>query len=130
MQDDRYVLRHEWEDSKGKIYERINQESRKQTEQMSSMNSKLERYTALQEQSFDSQKKSEQHLEKLNETMSKIGGDMIDIKYTVKSHEERITTIQGSIDSKQKGSIQILVAIISSAGVVIAAAFGAAHLFF
>lgn len=129
-EEDKYVLRHEWVDSNGKIYERINQNEIKHNKEMSELNNKVDRQTTIQQQSFESQERSEKHLEKLSDTMTNVGNEMTEIKYTVKSHDEKINTIQGTIDTKQKGSVQIVVATIGALGVVIAAAFGFAQVFF
>lgn len=129
-EEDKYVLRHEWIDSNGKIYERINQNEIKHNLEMSELNNKVDRQTTIQQQSFESQERSEKHLEKLSDTMSKVGNEMTEIKYTVKGHEEKINAIQGSIETKRKGSVQIIVALIGLAGTLIGAAFAFAQIFF
>ena len=60
--DEKYVLRHEWERNNGKIYERINENDRKQTEAINNLNSKVDKQTLIQEQTYESQKKQESHL--------------------------------------------------------------------
>nr|WP_279390484.1 hypothetical protein [Staphylococcus sp. NRL 19/737] len=130
LEEDKYVLRHEWERHNGKIYEKINQNEIKHNKEMSELNNKVDKQTTIQQQSFESQARSEKHLEKLSDTMTSIGSEMTDIKYTVKGHDEKINAIQGVIDTKQKGSVQIITVTISTVGVVVAAAFGFAQVFF
>lgn len=62
--------------------------------------------------------------------MTNVGNEMTDIKYKVMSHEEKIETIQGTIETKQKGSVQIIVALIGLAGTLVGAAFAFAQVFF
>lgn len=129
-EEDKYVLRHEWIDSNGRLREKINQNEIKHTKEISELNNKVDRQTTIQQQSYESQERSEKHLEKLNDTMTNVGSEMTEIKYTVKNHDEKINSIQGTIDTKQKGSVQIIVATIGAIGVVVAAAFGFAQVFF
>ena len=55
---------------------------------------------------------------------------MTDIKYKVMSHDEKIDAIQGSIESKKKGSVQVIVALIGLAGTIVGGAFAFAQAFF
>ncbi|MDN6063188.1 MAG: hypothetical protein L0I39_06090, partial [Staphylococcus simulans] len=80
--------------------------------------------------SFESQERSEKHLEKLSGTMERLGDEVIDIKYKVKSHDDTLHNVQSVISEKQKGNTQIGVAIISGVVAVIVAAFGFAQVFF
>ncbi|HDG7360138.1 TPA: hypothetical protein PFQ79_002624, partial [Staphylococcus pseudintermedius] len=71
--DNKFVLRHEWENSRGKIYEKINENDRKHTEALNKLEKTVDRQVLLQERAFESQERSEKHLETLNETMLKFG---------------------------------------------------------
>ena len=55
MAEDKYVLRHEWEKSRGKIHERINEVDKKHTDRFNSLLNKVDRQTWLQEKSVESQ---------------------------------------------------------------------------
>ena len=129
-EEDKYVLRHEWINGNSKLTEKINENEIKHNKEISELNNKVDRQTTIQQQSFESQERSEKHLEKLSDTMTNVGNEMTEIKYTVKGHDEKINAIQGTIDTKQKGSVQIIVATIGALGVVVAAAFGFAQAFF
>ena len=61
--------------------------------------------------------------------MTNVGNEMTDIKYKVMSHDEKIESIQGTIETKQKGSVQIIVALIGLAGTLVGAAFAFAQVF-
>lgn len=129
-EEDKYVLRHEWIDSNGKIREKINENEIRHTKEISELNNKVDRQTTIQHQSFNEQKETNQNLKDLTQVMTNVGNEMTEIKYTVKGHDEKINAIQGTIDTKQKGSVQIIVATIGAIGVVVAAAFGFAQVFF
>ena len=45
MAEDKYVLRHEWEKSRGKIHERINEVDNKHTDNFNSLLNKVDRQT-------------------------------------------------------------------------------------
>lgn len=125
-----YLAKHEFEAAKNKIYERINDNDRKHTEAINTLEKTVNRQVSLQERSFESQERSEKHLEKLSGTMERLGDEVIDIKYKVKSHDDTLHNVQSVISEKQKGNTQIGVAIISGVVAVIVAAFGFAQVFF
>lgn len=125
-----YMAKHEFEAAKNKIYERINDNDRKHTEAINTLEKTVNRQISLQERSFESQERSEKHLEKLSGTMERLGDEVIDIKYKVKSHDDTLHNVQSVISEKQKGNTQIGVAIISGVVAVIVAAFGFAQVFF
>ncbi|MEX5651214.1 hypothetical protein AB1J05_01715 [Staphylococcus cohnii species complex 1658] len=129
-EENKYVLRHEWERSRGKLNERINEVDKKHTDAINTLNNKVDKQTLLQEKAFESQERSEKHLEKLSDTMTTFGEDFGEIKYKVRSHEEKLVNFQGIIDEKQKGNAQITGIIITGIFSVIVAAIGAAQLFF
>ncbi|WP_145232910.1 hypothetical protein [Staphylococcus arlettae] len=128
--ENKYLAKHEFEAAKNKIYERINDNDRKHTEAINALEKTVSRQVLLQERSFESQERSEKHLEKLSGTMQSLGDQVIDIKYKVKTHDDMLHTVQSVISEKQKGNAQITVAIISGIFTVIAAAFGFAQIFF
>ncbi|RIN46671.1 hypothetical protein BU036_13345, partial [Staphylococcus simulans] len=125
--DNKYLAKHEFEAAKNKIYERINDNDRKHTEAINTLEKTVNRQISLQERSFESQERSEKHLEKLSGTMERLGDEVIDIKYKVKSHDDTLHNVQSVISEKQKGNTQIGVAIISGVVAVIVAAFGFAQ---
>ncbi|MEB7451600.1 hypothetical protein BUY11_11585 [Staphylococcus chromogenes] len=128
--ENKYVLRHEWESARGKIYEKINENDRKHTEALNNLEKTVDRQTILQERSFESQERSEKHLEKLNNTMESFGKDFTDVKYKVQSHDEKLQSVQGIISEKQKANVQITTVFISGVFTVIVAAIGLAKYFF
>lgn len=128
--ENNYVLRHEWIDSNGKIYEKINENDRKNIEALSELKTKVETQTNLQQRTYEEQRETNSNIKNLTQVMTNVGNEMTDIKYKVMSHDEKIETIQGTIETKQKGSVQIIVALIGLAGTLVGAAFAFAQVFF
>ena len=124
------MLRHEWIESNGKIYEKINENDRKNIKALSELKTKVETQTNLQQRTYEEQKETNSNIKNLTQVMTNVGNEMTDIKYKVMSHDEKIETIQGAIETKQKGSVQIIVALIGLAGSLVGAAFAFAQIFF
>lgn len=119
MAEDKYVLRHEWENSRGKIHQRINDVDSKHTDLHNQLLSKVDRQTLLQEKSFESQERSEKHLEKMSESLSTVGTKVTDLEYESKANKKDIESLQGTLREKTKGNTQVIVAWIGVAGVVL-----------
>ena len=79
--EDKYVLRTEWIQNTGKIYEKINENDKKHIEAYSTLDKRLDKQTVLQEKQFESQKRLEKHLEKISNVIEKVGAEFTDVKY-------------------------------------------------
>jgi uncharacterized protein YhaN len=130
MAEDKYVLRHEWENSRGKIHQRINDVDSKHTDLHNQLLSKVDRQTLLQEKSFESQERSEKHLEKMSESLSTVGTRVTDLEYESKVNKKDIESLQGTLREKTKGNTQVIVAWIGVAGVVLPAVITVVAQFF
>ena len=130
MAEDKYVLRHEWENSRGKIHQRINDVDSKHTDLHNQLLSKVDRQTLLQEKSFESQERSEKHLEKMSESLSTVGTRVTDLEYENKANKKDIESLQGTLREKTKGNTQVIVAWIGVAGVVLPAVITVVAQFF
>ena len=119
MDEDKYVLKHEWEKAKGKIHERINEVDNKHTDNFNSLLNKVDRQTLLQEKAFESQSRSEKHLEKMSESLSTVGTRVTDLEYETKSHEKEIKTLQGTVEAEAKGNREVIGYWLGFAGVVL-----------
>lgn len=128
--ENRFLQKHEFEAAKNKIYERINENDRKHTEAINTLEKTVDRQISVQERSFESQERSEKHLEKLSGTMERLGGEIVDIKYKVKTHDDTLNSVKNTISEKQKGNAAITGYIISGIFAVIVAAIGFAQVFF
>lgn len=124
MAEDKYVLRHEWEKSRGKIHERINEVDTKHTENFNSLLNKVDRQTLLQEKSFESQARSEKHLEKMSEALSTVGTRVTDLEYETKSHDKEIKNLQGTVETEVKGNKEVIGYWLGFAGVVLVPLIG------
>lgn len=128
--DEKYVLRHEWERSTGKIYERINENDRKQTEAINSLNNKVDKQTLIQEQTYESQKKQESHLEKISDKMTGFVSEVNDLRYEVKGHDEQLKSFSQILTKKQTFNVGIATAIVTGIFGLLSAAVGLAPILF
>ena len=119
MDEDKYVLKHEWEKAKGKLHERINEVDSKHTDNFNSLLNKVDRQTLLQEKSFESQARSEKHLEKMSESLSTVGTRVTDLEYETKNHEKEIESLQGTVEAEAKGNREVIGYWLGFAGVVL-----------
>ena len=119
MDENKYVLRHEWERSRGKINERINEVDKKHTDNFNGLLNKIDRQTLLQEKSFESQARSEKHLEKMSESLATVGTRVTDLEYATKNHEKEIKDLQGTVEAEAKGNREVIGYWLGFAGVVL-----------
>lgn len=124
------ISRYTFEIEKGKIFRKIDENHQIQSEKIGKLEIAVNRQITLQEAQTESQKKAEKHLENLNSTMSKVGEEVIHIKYKVKAHDDTLQSVSGALSEKQKGNATIAVGIISTIGSIIAAAIAVAPLLF
>lgn len=124
------MLRHEWERNRGKIYEKINENDRKQTEAISSLNNKVDKQTLIQEQTYESQKKQESHLEKISDKMTGFVSEVNDLRYEVKGHDEQLKSFSQILTKKQTFNVGIATAIVGGIFSLLTAAVGLAPILF
>lgn len=124
MAEDKYVLRHEWENSRGKIHQRLNDVDKKHTDSYNQLLNKVDRQTLLQEKAFESQARSEKHLEKMSESLSTVGTRVTDLEYETKSHEKEIKSLQGTVEAEAKGNREVIGYWLGFAGVVLVPLIG------
>lgn len=128
--DDKPVTQYTLEVEKGKIYRKIDENHRIQSDKINALEVTINRQVTLQENTYESQKNTERHLEKLNETMSKVGDEVVHIKYKVKSHDDTLQSVSGALSEKQKDNTAIAVGLIAATGGVIGAAISVAPILF
>ncbi|MDU4110472.1 MAG: hypothetical protein E7H74_25185, partial [Escherichia coli] len=75
-EENKYVLRHEWIEGNGKIYEKINENDRKNIEAISDLKTKIETQTTLQQQTYEAQKETNNNIKDLTSVMTKVGTEM------------------------------------------------------
>ncbi|MCE5038387.1 hypothetical protein [Staphylococcus auricularis] len=119
MSEDKYVLKHEWQESNGKINEKMNQIDNKHTKNYTDLLNRIDKQTILQEKFFESQSKSEQHLEKISTSLSDMGYRVRDLEHDSDTNKKSIQMIQNKIEDEAKGNRDVIVAWISVVGVVL-----------
>lgn len=90
--DERFVLREEFIDNNREIYHKIDENDKRHTSELKDLNNKVDKQIIYQKQAFESQERSEKHLEKLSDTMSNFGREFTDVKYQVKDHSKQLET--------------------------------------
>lgn len=116
--DNRYVLRREWEERNKRFDEDINNN----TIAINNLKTEVEKSAIYARQSYEVQKEMGQDIKELAKEIRNQSRDVLTLSNTVKNHDDSIKGIKGTIDEKQKGSVQIIVAIIGSSGVILTVA--------
>lgn len=128
--NERYVSREEWINNTSKIYQKIDENDKRHTSELKDLNSKVDKQIIYQRQAFESQERSEKHLERINDTIKEFGKEFTDIKYQVKDHDKQIQTFSEVIKEKQGYNVKIICVIISGIASIIVGALGFASAFF
>lgn len=110
MAEEKYVLKHEYEVDKGKIYKRINEEKTDTNARISDLDKLTHVFIESQKPIAKGFEKMDEQLEKLNKTMSSSHETIID-------HGRRIESIEKNVTSREKHNTTIW-------GYVIAGIFG------
>ncbi|WP_419744349.1 hypothetical protein [Staphylococcus sp. LKG3-1] len=113
-----YVLKEDWE----KKNEQIDEDIKNNTLAINDLKSEIEKSTIYAKQSYEVQKEMGKDVKELAKEMRNQSTDVLNLSNAVKNHDDKIKGIQGTIDEKQKGSVQIIVAIIGVSGVIFTAA--------
>lgn len=121
-----YVKRHEFERSNGKIYERINQTDK----QIIALNGKIDTQNAIQEKNYQSQERSEKHLEKISGEITSFKDGFNEVKNQVDKHSDELDKINATVSDKQKWNVGIATAIISGIFALLGTAMQLAPLIF
>lgn len=129
-EENKFVLRHEWEKSKGKVHERINEIDNKHMNLHNDINLKVTTMGNLLERISDNGDKTNETLNMTNQILTEQKDQMKDVKYKVETTINRVDNIESSISERQKGNIQIMVAVITTIGTIVVGALGLAQLFF
>lgn len=125
-EENEYVKRHEFERSNGKIYERINQTDK----QIITLNGKIDTQNAIQEKNYQSQERSEKHLEKISGEITIFKDGFNEVKNQVDKHSDELGKINATVSDKQKWNVGIATAIISGIFALLGTAMQLAPLIF
>lgn len=129
MAEDKYVLRHEWERSRGKIHERINDVDNKHVNLHNDLRLLVTRLNDSNDTLNKNQVTTNETLNKINDNLAGFNDRIKDVEYTSTDTVKRLDSIESSVTERQKGNVQIWVAIIGSIGTIIVGALGLAQLF-
>ncbi|WP_436859915.1 hypothetical protein [Mammaliicoccus lentus] len=129
MAEDKYVLRHEWERSRGKIHERINDVDNKHVNLHNDLRLLVTRLNDSNDTLIKSQTTTNETLNKINDNLTGFNDRIKDVEYTSTTTVKRLDSIESSVTERQKGNVQIWVAIIGGIASIVAGSFGLAQLF-
>ena len=129
-EENKFVLRHEWEKSKGKVHERINEIDNKHMNLHNDINLKVTTMGNLLERISDNGDKTNETLNMTNQILTEQKDQMKDVKYKVETTINRVDNIESSVSERQKGNVQIMVAVITTIGTIVVGALGLAQFFF
>lgn len=130
MTENKHVTYEEWRISREDILEKIKAGDDENMKHINELKEKIAEGNVYQRQSFEVQKDTNEQIKQLNDTNSKQWDAIKEIKFVVKTHEEDIEKLEGTISEKQKNSVQISVALITTVGGIIGGAIGLAQYMF
>jgi len=128
--EDKYVLRYEWERGQGKIHQRINDIDNKHMSLHNDLKLLVTRLNDSNDALIKSQMTTNETLNKINDNLTGFNDRIKDVEYTSDTTVKRLDTIETTVSERKKGNVQIWVAVIGAIAVVIGGAFGLAPLFF
>lgn len=130
MTENKHVTYEEWRISREDILEKIKSGDDENMKHINELKEKIAEGNIYQKQSFEVQKDTNEQIKQLNDTNSKQWDAIKEIKFVVKTHEEDIEKLEGTISEKQKNSVQISVALITTVGGIIVGAIKLAQYMF
>lgn len=130
MADERYVLRHELEQTKGNLHKRINQVDSKHDDKHSDLKLLLHTFMESQKPLNKTLESINGEMKTLNSTMGSYKDRIVDIEYEQKDHSKRLKGIEDSQKSKKDQNTKIIIALIGAVSTLGAAAFGLAQFLF
>jgi len=128
--EDKYVLRYEWERGQGKLHQRINDIDNKHMSLHNDLKLLVTRLNDSNDALIKSQMTTNETLNKINDNITGFNDRIKDVEYTSDATVKRLDTIESTVSERKKGNLQILVAIITATATVIVGALGFATVFF
>lgn len=123
MAEEKYVLKHEYEADKGKIYRKINAEKADTNEKLSAQDKLLHVF-------IESQKPIQEGFKDVKNELVTLNNNMSDFKENVADHGRRIQSIEETASAKSKHNTTIWVAIIGGGFGLLSTALGLAQFLF
>lgn len=119
MTEDRYLLRHEFEQEKGNIHEKINEVDKKHTDNFHGLMRRLDKQNITQENMLKSQERSEIILESIRVSLEGVSDRVLDLEYRTRDNEEGLSSMSQRIEAEKKGNREVLIAWIGFLGLVV-----------
>lgn len=117
--ENKYVLKHEFESARGKIHERINAVDNKHTDNFHDLMRQLDRQNSTQENMLKSQERSEGILSAIKTALESVGDRVLDLEYRTKDNEDKLTLVKERIEADKKGNRDVLIAWIGFLGLIV-----------
>lgn len=130
MAEERYVLRHELEQTKGNLHKKINQVDSKHDGKHSDLKLLLHTFIESQKPMEKTLISIDGRLESMNETLGKQGERLTAVEYGQVDHQKRLKGIEDSRESKKDQNTKIIVALITAIAGLGGSALGLAQFFF
>ncbi|OFN21607.1 hypothetical protein [Staphylococcus sp. HMSC055C03] len=128
--EDKYVLRHEWERANRNIDGKINEVDKKHIVLHNDLKLLVTRLNDSNDALIKSQLTTNKTLEKINDNLIGFNDRIKDIEHTSDTTVKRLDSIENFVSERQKGNMQIWVAIIGAISTVLVGALGFAATFF
>ena len=123
MAEEKYVLKHEYEADKSKIYRKISAEKADTNEKISAQDKLLHVF-------IESQKPIQEGFKEVKDELVTLNNNMSDFKENVSDHGRRIQNIEDTASAKSKHNTTIWVAIIGGVFGLLTTALGLAQFLF
>lgn len=128
--EDKYVLRHEWERANRNIDGKINEVDNKHIALHNDLKLLVTRLNDSNDALIQSQLTTNKTLKKINDNLIGFNNRIKDVEHTSDITIKRLDSIENFVSERQKGNMQIWVAIIGAISTVLVGALGFAATFF
>lgn len=128
--EDKYVLRHEWERANRNIDGKINEVDNMHIALHNDLKLLVTRLNDSNDALIQSQLTTNKTLEKINDNLIGFNNRIKDVEHTSDITIKRLDSIENFVSERQKGNMQIWVAIIGAISTVLVGALGFAATFF
>lgn len=126
--DDKYVLRTDYLEDRSKIYKEINKVDKRHTDLHNDLRLLVTKLNENNKTLIDSQKVTNTTLEKINDNLSGFKDRISNVEYVSNDTVKRVETIEKNTAEKQKGTLEIWVALIAIVPGILGAAAAFAQL--
>ncbi|MGK8515397.1 hypothetical protein [Staphylococcus arlettae] len=130
LDESNYVTHNHLNERERKMYRYIDKGDQELKDLYHTLDKKLELDQQRGEQTIKQQEKMIEGINNINDNLTGFDKRVTKIEDQTKSNTTDIKAIKATTEDKKKGTREVWIAIISATGVVVAAAFGFAQIFF